>query len=165
MLGAGAGERVDRLVVVADDAEVVAVAEPVLEQRLLQQVHVLVLVDRERAVLRAERLARALVALEELHRELEQVLEVDGALGRLALLVLAVDALHQVERDRRLAAVGLGAVARDPMRRFFAHSISVARSPAGRNLNGAGSPFAIWRSTSAFDGRIVPTVSGAKCRS
>ena len=42
------------------------------------------------------------------------------------------------------------------MRRFFAHSISVARSPAGRNLNGAGSVFAIWRSASAFDGRISP---------
>ena len=57
MLGAGAGERVDRLVVVADDAEVVAVAEPEVEQRLLQQVHVLVLVDGERAVLRTERRA------------------------------------------------------------------------------------------------------------
>src|SRR5438105_12252041 len=51
------------------------------------------------------------------------------------------------------------------MRRFFAHSISVARSPAGRNLYGAGSEFAIWRSASAFDGRILPTDCGAKCRS
>ena len=58
VLRAGAGERVDRLVVVADDAEVVAVAEPEVEQRLLQEVDVLVLVDGERVVLRAERLAR-----------------------------------------------------------------------------------------------------------
>jgi hypothetical protein len=29
------------------------------------------------------------------------------------------------------------------MRRFFAHSISVARSPAGRNFYGAGSELAI----------------------
>ena len=48
MVGRGAGERVDRLVVVADDADVVAVAEPPVEQRRLQRVHVLVLVDRER---------------------------------------------------------------------------------------------------------------------
>ena len=48
------------------------------------------------------------------------------------------------------------------MRRFFAHSISVARSPAGRNLNGAGSVFAIWRSASAFDGRIRPTALGCE---
>src|SRR5512146_198446 len=51
------------------------------------------------------------------------------------------------------------------MRRFFAHSISVARSPAGRNLYGAGSRFAIWRSSSTFDGRIGPRRSGAKWRS
>src|SRR4051812_42697025 len=51
------------------------------------------------------------------------------------------------------------------MRRFFAHSISVARSPAGRNLYGAGRRFAIWRSKSTFDGRIAPSRSGAKWRS
>src|SRR5690242_17691030 len=51
------------------------------------------------------------------------------------------------------------------MRRFFAHSISVARSPAGRNLYGAGSRLAIWRSSRTFDGRIGPSRSGAKWRS
>ena len=51
------------------------------------------------------------------------------------------------------------------MRRFFAHSTSVARSPAGRNLYGAGSRFAICLSASAFEGRIRPTLPGAKCRS
>ena len=113
MLGPGAGERVDRLVVVADDAEVVTVAEPVLEQLLLQQVDVLVLVDGERAVLRAERVAHLRVLLEEPHRQLEQVLEVDQALGLLPPLVLAEDTVHQVDRDRRLAALGLGAIALD----------------------------------------------------
>ncbi len=113
MLGAGAGERVDRLVVVADDAEVVTVAEPVLEQLLLQQVDVLVLVDGERAVLRAERVAHLRVLLEEPQRELEQVFEVDQALGLLPPLVLAEDTVHQVDGDRRLAALGLGAVALD----------------------------------------------------
>src|SRR5581483_1110397 len=50
-------------------------------------------------------------------------------------------------------------------RRFFAHSISVARSPAGRNLYGAGRRLASWRSRSTFEGRIFPTRSGAKWRS
>ena len=102
MLGARAGEGVDRLVVVADRAELVAVAEPALEQRLLQEVHVLVLVDRERAVAVADLLERARVRVEEPDRELDQVLEVDVALLDLAPLVVAVDAQHQVLRDRRL---------------------------------------------------------------
>ena len=53
-----------------------------------------------------------------------------------------------------------GAVALGPIRWALAHSISVARSPAGRNLNGAGSAFAIWRRSSAFVGRIRPTDAG-----
>ena len=47
-----------------------------------------------------------------------------------------------------------------PMRRFFAHSISAARSPAGRNLKGARSRLPIWRSRSAFDGTMRPSSSG-----
>jgi hypothetical protein len=58
-----AGKAVDRLVVVADDADVVALAEPEVEQRLLQQVDVLVLVDRERPVAVAEVSARVPVVL------------------------------------------------------------------------------------------------------
>ena len=52
--GAGAGEAVDRLVVVPDRAQLVAVAEPALEQRLLEEVDVLVLVDGEREIALAE---------------------------------------------------------------------------------------------------------------
>src|SRR5919109_1484310 len=47
-------------------------------------------------------------------------------------------------------------------RRFFAHSISVARSASGRNLKGTGREEAIGLSTSAFEGRISPTRPGAK---
>jgi len=54
MLGARAGEAVDRLVVVADGAQLVRGTEPALEQRLLEKVDVLVLVDCERAVAVAE---------------------------------------------------------------------------------------------------------------
>ena len=112
MLGRRAGERVDRLVVVADDAELVARAEPELEQRLLEQVDVLVLVDGERAVALANERERGVVFRVELDRELEQVFEVDVAGSRLALLVLPVDAVHQVGRDRRLVVAELRAVAR-----------------------------------------------------
>ena len=116
VLGRGAGERVDRLVVVADDAEVVARAEPQPEQRLLQQVHVLVLVDGERTEALAHEADRDVVVREEPDRELEQILEVDVARGRLALLVLAVHAAHEVGRDRRLVVAELREVAlgRDP---------------------------------------------------
>ena len=108
VLGAGAGERVDRLVVVADDAEVVAVAEPEVEQRLLQQVDVLVLVDGERAVLRAERRrAPARPPRRAAPRARAGPRSRSAPSACLPPLVLAVDALHQVERDRRLAAVGL----------------------------------------------------------
>ena len=102
MLGRRARERVDRLVVVADDAEVVAFAEPAFEQTLLEEVDVLVLVDREGVVAGAERLARALVLVVQADGELEQVLEVDQAPSLLAALVAREDAGHEVWRDRRL---------------------------------------------------------------
>ena len=54
MLGRGAGEGVDRLVGVADHAQVVAVAEPGVEQALLQRRDVLVLVDDEVPVAAAD---------------------------------------------------------------------------------------------------------------
>ncbi len=105
MLRGRAGEGVDRLVVVADDAELVAAAEPALEQRLLEQVDVLVLVDRERSVARAERVGRGRVLVVEPDRQLEQILEVDASLPLFLVLVAAEDADHQVGRDRRLVPV------------------------------------------------------------
>ena len=53
VVGRGAGEGVDRLARVADDAELVAAAEPQVEQRLLQRADVLELVDDEVLVLPA----------------------------------------------------------------------------------------------------------------
>ena len=99
--GRRAREAVDRLVVVADHAQVVPVAEPELEQRLLEVVHVLVFVDGEGLEPRLEPLARRGVLLEQADGELEHVLEVEQASFRLPVLVLAVDAFHQVGRDRR----------------------------------------------------------------
>ena len=79
----GAGERVDRLARVADHGQVVAAAEPRLQQPLLDRVDVLVLVDDEVPVLRADLLGDVGVLLDRPHRGAQQVLEVDHA-GRRA---------------------------------------------------------------------------------
>ena len=104
-LRARAGEAVDRLVVVADRAQLVAPAEPEVEERLLQQVDVLVLVDRERAPALADECERRGVVLEQADRALEQVFEVEGAGLVLAALVLAEDAVREVGRDGRLVTL------------------------------------------------------------
>src|ERR671937_330363 len=96
-----AGERVDRLVVVADRAELVAAAEPAVEQRLLEEIDVLVLVDGEGAEAFAYRRERMWIVLEQPDRELDQILEIGVAALRLATLVLAKHACHQVGRNRR----------------------------------------------------------------
>src|SRR6478736_2590919 len=102
---AGAGEAVDRLVVVPDRAELVAFAEPEVEQRLLEEVDVLVLVHREGAPAVVHRGPRLVVRLEQPHRPFEQVLEVELPLGLLPPLVLPEDAAQEVTRDRRLVVV------------------------------------------------------------
>src|SRR5439155_6561120 len=165
VVGRRPGERVDRLVVVANRAELVAVAEPELEQGLLWQVDVLVLVDREGAVAIANLRERLGLVLEQLDREREQVLEVERARSLLAALVLAEDTCHQVVRDRGLVAVQAPTIGLGVSRRFLAHSTSVARSTAGRNLYGIGSVLPIWRSISAFEARILPGGSPRNHRS
>src|SRR5215212_3744930 len=110
VLRRGAGERINRLVVGADRAELVAFAKPQLEQRLLQQVDVLVLVDREGAVAVLHLCKRVGLVLEQLDREPQQVLEVERTGRLLATLVLAEHARHQVVRNRRLVAVQAAAV-------------------------------------------------------
>ena len=111
MLRRCTGECVDRLVVVADDAEVVARAEPEVEEGLLEQVDVLVLVDRERPVALAKDRQRSIVLLVGADRQLEQILEVDEPLRALALFVADVDPVHEVGRERRLVVAELRAVA------------------------------------------------------
>src|SRR5439155_17938359 len=81
-----------------------ALAEPAVEQALLQQVDVLVLVDRERPVARTNLRECMAVLLEQPDRLLEQVLEVDEPTLALLRLIKAKDTQHQVERDRRLMA-------------------------------------------------------------
>ncbi len=105
-----AGERVDRLVVVADDAEVVAIAEPAFEQAGLERVHVLVLVHGERREPRPDLLGGLGVLVEQPQREPEHVLEIEPPHRGLAPLVAVVDAVHQVGGDRRLVVAELAEV-------------------------------------------------------
>ena len=131
----GAGERVDRLVVVADHADVVAVAYPRVEERRLQRVHVLVLVDRERVEPRAEHLGGVGVLLEQVDREREHVLEVDPAHRRASCARSprtrgASGRPGSAARARRAQP----AYAAGSIRRFFAHSISFAQLATRREL-------------------------------
>ncbi len=72
----GAGERVDGLVGVADDGQVVAVAEPGVEHPLLQRGDVLILVDDEAAVAVAELLGHRSVVLDRGGGVQQQIVEV-----------------------------------------------------------------------------------------
>lgn len=96
ILRGGTGERVDRLIRVADDGEVVAVAEPRVEHALLQGRDVLVLVDDEAAVTVAELLGDGGVLLERGGRVQQQVVEVeeDTVVAHLEGLVAGVDGSH-----------------------------------------------------------------------
>ena len=105
VVAGGAGERVDRLVLVADDREVLPPAEPRVEERRLERVRVLVLVDREPAIAVAHLGRDRVVGLDEPDRQLEHVLEVDPAGARLGGLVAAVEGGHQVRREGRIAVV------------------------------------------------------------
>ena len=99
-----AAERVDRLVLVADRAHVPVLAAEELEQAVLRVVRVLVLVDEDVAERLPPALERLGEALEDLHREHEQVVEVDGVRGVEAPLVQLVrlgDGLVPEGRDAR----------------------------------------------------------------
>ncbi len=85
--GVGAGEAVDRLGGVAHHADLVAAAEPEVEQGRLQRRDVLELVDGEELVLRADLGGHPLVLGEHGGVEQEDVLHVHPALAALDVLV------------------------------------------------------------------------------
>ena len=104
-----AGERVDRLVLVADDRQVTTPAQPRVEQGGLERVGVLELIDREPAVAVADLVGDGRVGLDQPDGQLEHVLEVDPAGAALAVLVVAVEPGHQVGWERRVAVLRDGA--------------------------------------------------------
>ena len=76
-----------------------------LEEPVLRVVRVLVLVDEDVAERLAPALERLREALEDLHREHEQVVEVDGVRGVEAALVELVRLRDRLVPERRDAAV------------------------------------------------------------
>ncbi len=91
MVGGCSRERVDRLAGVADHAQVLPVAEPQLQQALLERADVLVLVDDEVLVLGSDLLGDVVPVLEDGDREEQYVLEVDDGALVLELLVGGVE--------------------------------------------------------------------------
>ena len=89
------GEGVDRLRRVPDDADVAPLAQPQVEQGLLEAVDVLVLVDDEVPVLVAHRPGHLLVLAQDADHEEQDVLEVDDAPVGLDLLVGRDEAGHR----------------------------------------------------------------------
>ena len=85
----GAGEGVDRLGGIADHADLVAPAEPQVEQRGLEGRDVLELVDDEPFVLPPDLGRDALVVGEQSGGEQQDVLHVHAGLGALDLLIAA----------------------------------------------------------------------------
>ena len=113
VLGRGAGEGVDRLGRVADDAEVAPLPQPQVEQALLERVDVLVLVDDEVAVLAAHGPGDLVVLAQDADGEQQDVLEVDDPALGLDLLVGGEEPGHRggVEAGRGLAARAVAAAA------------------------------------------------------
>ena len=91
----GTGEGVDRLRRVADHTHVASVADPQIEQGLLDEVDVLVLVDHEVAVLLADGARHVIPLDQEAGHEQQDVLEVDHVAPRLHVLVHLPQTRHR----------------------------------------------------------------------
>ncbi len=108
-VGVGPGEGVDRLRRVADHAELVAAAEPEVEERGLERRDVLELVDDEPLVLSADLSGDAFVLGEHPGGQQQDVLHVHPALVALDLLVGVEDVGDDrggLARDRAAARLG-----------------------------------------------------------
>lgn len=91
VVGGRAGERVDGLAGVADDAEAVALAEPQFQETLLKRADVLVLVDHEVLVLGADRFRDVVLVLKDADGQQQDVLEVDDTSAALDVLVRGIE--------------------------------------------------------------------------
>ena len=89
-----AGERVNRLGGVAHHANIVAAAQPHIQQTLLQRGHVLVLVHHKMAVLVADGRRELLVLLQHGDGQQQHVLKVDEVTLILQILIRLENALH-----------------------------------------------------------------------
>lgn len=101
VVGSCSRERVDGLTGVADHTQVVPVAEPQVQQTLLERADVLVLVDHEVLVLGTDLLGDVVPVLENRDGQQQDVLEVDDGAVPLEVLVGGVELgdLGRVARD------------------------------------------------------------------
>ena len=115
---------VDRLIVVADDAEIAVAAREQLHELILRAVRVLVLVDEEIAELAAVLLQLTRILGEQPHRQDEQIVEVDGVGETERLAEIAVDdgdgARERIHREVRVLVGGDERVLRIGDRRVHA---------------------------------------------
>ena len=107
VLDRGAAPAVDALVVVSHGREQPALAGEQLEQLVLQAVGVLVFVDQHIAQHVLPVRAHLFVARDQLDRQGDEIVEVDGLVGRQALPVAA----HHARRHEHLLAVAAVALA------------------------------------------------------
>ncbi len=114
--GVGAVPAVDRLVGVADHAQVGPVAQPGPQEALLERVDVLVLVDEQVAEAPVLGGGDGGVALDPLGAALEQVIEVDDAAAPLVVLVALVPVGDALGVDGRRSAGALHGVRVAPRR-------------------------------------------------
>ena len=103
----GAAEGVDRLIRVADGAEVPVLGREQLQQPVLRVVRVLVLVDEDVAERLAPALQRLGEALEHVDGQVQQVVEVDRVRGEEPALVQLVDVGDGLVVERRDALAEL----------------------------------------------------------
>ena len=104
----GPGEGVDHLVRITDHAQVVTVAQPDVEQQLLQRVDVLVLVDHEGAERGANLIGRRAAVGQDRRRQLQHGFEVDQLALPAQPFVGVVQRRHPVGTDGPGGAAGLG---------------------------------------------------------
>src|SRR5262249_31670247 len=119
--GGGPGERVDRLLRVADHAEIIAVAGPGLEQQLLQRVDILVLINNEVPVTVPHRGRGRRMLGENRGGEFEHGFEVDQVPLAAQFLVGGIEPGQRDRTERRRSrglGTGLLAFVRPPPRRL-----------------------------------------------
>ena len=104
---------IDRLLGVADHPEIAAIGPQRVQQAHAAAVHVLILIDQDVIILRLQRCADRRIFLEQLHRQGDEVAEVDAMRVALELFIGRVDTGH--------LAGALGSFARLRILRFRQH--------------------------------------------
>ncbi len=169
MVRGGPGEGVDRLAGVPHDAQAVPLAEPQVEEPLLERADVLVLVDHEVLVLAADLVGDVVAVLEDADREQQDVLEVHRRAVALELLVHRVDladfgrvpggvADGLGDGGRVVRGDGLGDLRPLDLARHVAQFVAVQPDPAARGRLGDQLDLAVQQPWHVAADRLGPEV-------